>query len=56
MVAIVKFLKDGRGKDTDRLRKEDVYVLGDCKAASVDSQVFGILPKEKIVGRLLARI
>ena len=53
---IEKFLETGKGKNIEELGANDVYVLGDCKAVSVDSRVFGILPKENIVGRPLARV
>lgn len=49
-------LEDGKGTDIPMLGDDDVYVLGDCKAVSVDSRVFGVLPKENIVGRPVARI
>jgi signal peptidase I len=53
---IDKLLENGKGKEVERLGDDDTYVLGDCKAVSVDSRVFGILPKENIVGKPLARI
>eukprot|EP00979_Chaetoceros_neogracilis_P008503 scaffold1889_cov203-Chaetoceros_neogracile.AAC.6 len=53
---IDKLLENGKGKDIAKLGADDVYVLGDCKAVSVDSRVFGVLPKENIVGRPVARI
>jgi signal peptidase I len=53
---IDKLLENGKGKEIDQLGANDVYVLGDCKAVSVDSRVFGILPKENIKGKPLARI
>jgi len=53
---IDRLLENGKGKDIDRLGEDEVYVLGDCKAVSVDSRVFGTLPKENIVGKPLARI
>jgi len=53
---IDKLLENGKGKDIDRLGDDDVYVLGDCKAVSVDSRVFGILPKDNIAGKPVARI
>jgi len=49
-------LMDGKGKYIERLGEDDVYVLGDCKAVSVDSRVFGTLPKDLVVGRPVARI
>jgi len=49
-------LKDGKGKELKELGPSDVYVLGDCKAVSVDSRVWGALPKENIVGKPVARI
>jgi len=49
-------LKNGKGKDIERLGEDEAYVLGDCKDVSVDSRVFGTLPKDNIVGRPIARI
>jgi signal peptidase I len=49
-------LQDGKGKELNELGPSDVYVLGDCKAVSVDSRVWGALPKENIVGKPVARI
>lgn len=53
---IDRLLENGKGKEIEELGINDVYVLGDCKAVSVDSRVFGTLPKENIVGRPIARI
>lgn len=53
---IDKLLETGKGKDIETLEEDDVYVLGDCKAVSVDSRVFGTLPKKNIVGRPVGRI
>ena len=53
---IDRLLENGKGKDIEALSVEDTYVLGDCKAVSVDSRVFGKLPKKNIVGRPVARI
>ncbi len=53
---IDRLLEKGKGRSIDKLTSDDVYVLGDCKAVSVDSRVFGTLPKENIAGRPLARI
>ena len=53
---IDRLLKDGSGKSIDRLGDGEAYVLGDCKDVSVDSRVFGTLPKDNIVGRPIARI
>lgn len=52
---IDRLLQNGQGKQIDELGENDVYVLGDCKAVSVDSRVFGTLPKENIVGKPVAR-
>ena len=49
-------LRDGKGKELKELGKSEVYVLGDCKAVSVDSRVWGALPKENIIGKPVARI
>lgn len=48
--------KERQGKDIQSLGQDEAYVLGDCKDVSVDSRVFGTLPKENIVGRPIARI
>ena len=53
---IDKLLADGKGKTIDSLGSEEAYVLGDCKAVSVDSRVFGKLPKKNVVGKPVARI
>jgi len=53
---IERFLENGKGKDISQLGADEVYVLGDCKAVSVDSRVFGTLKKGDIIGRPLARI
>ncbi|KAL9179624.1 hypothetical protein ACHAXT_008914 [Thalassiosira profunda] len=53
---IDKLLENGKGKEIDLLGEDDTYVLGDCKAVSVDSRVFGTLPKENIAGKPVARI
>jgi len=53
---IDRLLQDGKGKSIDRLGDGEAYVLGDCKDVSVDSRVFGTLPKENIVGRPIAKI
>jgi signal peptidase I len=53
---IDKQLRDGKGKDLKELGPSDLYVLGDCKAVSVDSRVWGALPKENIKGKPIARI
>jgi type IV secretory pathway protease TraF len=45
---IDKLIENGKGKEIARLGDDDVYVLGDCKAVSVDSRVFGALPKQNI--------
>ena len=53
---IDRLLKDGKGKNIERLGEGEAYVLGDCKDVSVDSRVFGTLPKQNVVGRPIARI
>ena len=53
---IDRLLKDGKGVSIDELKDGEAYVLGDCKAVSVDSRVFGVLPTENIVGRPIARV
>lgn len=42
--------------DIEKLGDDEVYVLGDCQAVSVDSRVFGTLPKKNMVGKPLARV
>ncbi len=49
-------LRDGKGKELKELGPSEVYVLGDCKAVSVDSRVWGALPKENLAGKPVARI
>mmetsp|Transcript_32879 Transcript_32879/g.38282 ORF Transcript_32879/g.38282 Transcript_32879/m.38282 type:complete len:594 (-) Transcript_32879:413-2194(-) len=53
---IDRLLVNGKGKQLSTLTENEVFVLGDCKAVSVDSRVFGTLPKDNLVGRPLARI
>ena len=53
---INNFLSNGKGTQISKLNDDEVYVLGDCKAVSIDSRVFGALPKENIVGKPIARI
>lgn len=53
---IDRLLQDGKGKNIERLGEDEAYVLGDCKDVSVDSRVFGTLPKDNIIGRPVARI
>jgi signal peptidase I len=53
---IDRLLVNGKGKSITELGENDVYVLGDCKAVSVDSRVFGVLPKENIIGKPVSRI
>lgn len=53
---INNYLKNGKGIQLNKLNDDEVYVLGDCKAVSVDSRVFGTLPKENIVGKPIARV
>ncbi|KAL7481302.1 hypothetical protein ACHAW6_006986 [Cyclotella cf. meneghiniana] len=53
---INSYLKNGKGTQLSKLGNDEVYVLGDCKAVSVDSRVFGALPKDNIVGKPIARI
>ena len=53
---IDRLLENGKGKRIDQLGEDDVYVLGDCKAVSVDSRVFGVLPKSDIEGKPIGRI
>lgn len=52
---IDRLLENGNGKALKVLGENEVYVLGDCKAVSVDSRVFGVLPKDDIIGKPLAR-
>ena len=53
---IHRLLVNGKGKAITKLSDDDVYVLGDCKAVSVDSRVFGVLPKDNIVGKPVSRV
>eukprot|EP00560_Eucampia_antarctica_P008970 CAMPEP_0197826274 /NCGR_PEP_ID=MMETSP1437-20131217/3255_1 /TAXON_ID=49252 ORGANISM="Eucampia antarctica, Strain CCMP1452" /NCGR_SAMPLE_ID=MMETSP1437 /ASSEMBLY_ACC=CAM_ASM_001096 /LENGTH=171 /DNA_ID=CAMNT_0043426643 /DNA_START=252 /DNA_END=770 /DNA_ORIENTATION=- len=48
--------KYGFQDDIAKLDDDEVYVLGDCQAVSVDSRVFGTLPKKNMVGKPLARV
>ena len=52
---IDRLLENGKGKVIDVLGEDEVYVLGDCKAVSVDSRVFGVLSKDDVIGKPLAR-
>ena len=52
---IDRLLEKGKGKELEELSQDEAYVLGDCKVVSVDSRVFGVLPKDNIVGRPLVR-
>lgn len=42
--------------DIEKLEDDELFVLGDCQAVSVDSRVFGTLPKQNMVGKPLARV
>ena len=53
---IDSLLASGKGKDISVLGKDELYVLGDCKTVSVDSRVFGTLPKANVAGRPVARV
>lgn len=53
---IDRLLENGKGKEVSKLGPNDLYVLGDCKAVSVDSRVFGTLPKQNVVGKPVGRI
>ncbi|CAB9503519.1 Signal peptidase IB [Seminavis robusta] len=53
---IDRLLENGKGKKVDQLGDDEVYVLGDCKAVSVDSRVFGVLPKTDIAGKPVGRV
>ena len=53
---IDRLLENGKGKEIGKLGQDEVYVLGDCKAVSVDSRVFGVLPKANIEGKPIGRI
>lgn len=53
---IDRLLETGRGTNVEELGPDNVYVVGDCKAVSVDSRVFGVLPKENLEGKPIGRI
>ncbi|OEU17696.1 LexA/Signal peptidase, partial [Fragilariopsis cylindrus CCMP1102] len=53
---IDRFLETGKGKSIEQLSSNEVFVLGDCKDVSIDSRVFGVLPKDNIEGKPLGRI
>jgi len=53
---IDRFLETGKGKSIEQLSNDEVFVLGDCKDVSIDSRVFGVLPKDNIEGKPLGRI
>ncbi len=53
---IDRLLVDGKGKSISKLGDDEVFVLGDCKAVSVDSRVFGVLPKDRIIGKPISRL
>ena len=42
--------------DNLRIKKDEVFVLGDCSSVSVDSRVWGPLNKDDLVGKPLLRI
>lgn len=51
------FTKAGEVKDLEITLKEDeYYVIGDNRAASTDSRVFGPIKKEDITGKAILRI
>jgi len=50
-------VNEGNGGNLTVMLKEDEYfVMGDNRPESSDSRVWGILPKENIVGRALVRL
>lgn len=53
---LIDNLIDRQLKELKELGPSSVYVLGDCKAVSVDSRVWGALPKDNVVGKPVARI
>jgi len=39
-----------------QVQSDEVFVMGDCSSVSIDSRVWGALPRESIVGRPLFRV
>ncbi|MDZ4226193.1 MAG: signal peptidase I, partial [Patescibacteria group bacterium] len=50
-------VNEGNGGNlTVRLSEDEYFVMGDNRPESSDSRVWGVLPKENIVGRALLRL
>jgi signal peptidase I len=51
------YLQNTSSKDTETtLNEDEYYVMGDNRPASSDSRVWGVLPKDLIVGRAFLRL
>lgn len=46
---------DAKGFTTIALEEQEYFVLGDNRLASSDSRVWGVLPRENIIGRVFLR-
>jgi signal peptidase I len=46
---------NARGYEIVTLKRDEYFVLGDNRANSSDSRIFGALPRDNIIGRVLLR-